>query len=164
MSASLLLYFKLIGAYVVKSLLKYYYIKVKNTLNMLPLPSSCREMGSGFCTVTRRLEKNRQIFQRIAQKVTKSKKAKIFTTKFNLKVQNIYIKPIFKPKNTYNKPSFETAYLGKNVINLLKQKVAQKVKITFGYFIFLKDHNEPPKVAQSAKKSPNLVTLAFCFF
>jgi hypothetical protein len=55
------------------------------------------------------------------------KKAKISTTKLYLKAQNIYIKPLLKPSNTYNKPCFETAYLSKNVINLLKQKVAQKV-------------------------------------
>jgi hypothetical protein len=41
---------------------------------------------------------------------------------------------------------------------LLQQKVAQNVSL--GYFIFSKNHNEPPKVAQWAKKSPNLVTLA----
>jgi hypothetical protein len=40
--------------------------------------------------------KNGQIFQRIAQKVAKSKKAKISTTKLNLKTQNIYIKPLLK--------------------------------------------------------------------
>jgi hypothetical protein len=49
-----------------------------------------------------------------------------------------------KPLNTYNKPCFETAYLGKNGINLLKQKVAQKVAIILGYFILSKNHNEPP--------------------
>jgi hypothetical protein len=38
-----------------------------------------------------------QIFQRIAQKVAKSKKAKISTTKLILKAQNIYIKPLLKP-------------------------------------------------------------------
>jgi hypothetical protein len=38
---------------------------------------------------------------------------------------------------------------------LLKQKVA----ILLGYFIYSKNHNEPPKVAQFAKKSPNLVAL-----
>jgi len=46
--------------------------------------------------VTRRLEKF-QIFQRIAQKVAKSKKAKISTTKLNLKAQIIYIKLLLKP-------------------------------------------------------------------
>jgi hypothetical protein len=70
------------------------------------------------------------------------KKAKISTTKLNFKTQSIYIKPLL---NTYNKPYFETAYLGKNVINLLKQKIAQKVTIIWGYFIFSKNHNEPPK-------------------
>jgi long-subunit acyl-CoA synthetase (AMP-forming) len=44
--------------------------------------------------VTRTLE---IFFQRIAQKVAKSKKAKIFTTKLNLKVHNIYIKTLLKP-------------------------------------------------------------------
>jgi hypothetical protein len=67
------------------------------------------------------------------------KKAKISTTKLNLKVQNIYIKPLLKPQNTYNKLCFETAYLGKNVINLLNQKVAQKVAITLGYCILSKN-------------------------
>jgi hypothetical protein len=66
------------------------------------------------------------------------KKAKISTTKLNLKAQNIYNKPLLKPQNTYNKPCFETAYLGENVINLLKQKVAQKVAIILGYFILSK--------------------------
>ncbi len=47
--------------------------------------------------VTRWLEKNGQIFQRVAQKVAKSKKAKISTTKLNFKTQNIYIKPFSKP-------------------------------------------------------------------
>jgi hypothetical protein len=47
--------------------------------------------------VTRRSEKTCQTFQRIAQKVAKSKKPKIYTTKLNLKVQNINIKPLLKP-------------------------------------------------------------------
>jgi hypothetical protein len=34
---------------------------------------------------------------------------------------------------------------------LIKQKVAQKVTIILGYFIFSKNHNEPPKVAQVVK-------------
>ncbi len=76
-----------------------------------------------------------------------------------MKAQNIYNKPLLKPQNTYNKPCFETAYLGEKLINLLEQKVAQKVVIIMGYFILSKNHNEPPKVAQLAKKSPNLVTL-----
>ncbi len=37
------------------------------------------------------------MFQKVAQTVSKPKKAKISTTKFNLKAQNIYIKPLMKP-------------------------------------------------------------------
>jgi hypothetical protein len=71
-----------------------------------------------------------------------------------LKVQKIYIKPLLKPQNTNNKPCFETAYLSKNVIILLKQKVAQKVAIILGYFIPSKNNNKPPKVAQLVKNHP----------
>ncbi len=45
-------------------------------------------------------------------------------------------------------------YLGDNVINLIKQKVAQNVAIILGYFICSKNHNEPPKVAQLSKNHP----------
>jgi hypothetical protein len=68
-----------------------------------------------------------------------------------LKAQNIYIKPLLKLRNTYNKPCFEAAYLGENVINMLHQKVAQNITISLGYFIFSKNHNESPKVAQLVK-------------
>jgi hypothetical protein len=71
-----------------------------------------------------------------------------------LKAQNIYIKPLLKPKNSYNKPCFETAYLGESVINSLQQKVAQNITISLGYFIFSKNHNGPPKVAQLVKHHP----------
>jgi hypothetical protein len=71
-----------------------------------------------------------------------------------LKAQNIFIKPLLKPYNTYDKPCFETTYLGKNVINLFKQKVAQNVAISLGFFIFSKNHNEPSKEAQFAKYRP----------
>jgi hypothetical protein len=54
----------------------------------------------------------------------------------NLKVRNIYNKPLLKPQNTYNKPCFETTYFGDNVKQLLKQKAAQNVSISLGYFIF----------------------------
>jgi hypothetical protein len=56
--------------------------------------------------------------------------------------------PLLKPLNTYNKPCFEHAYLGENVIDLPKQKIAQNVIFTLGYLIFKKNHNEPSKVAQ----------------
>jgi hypothetical protein len=48
-----------------------------------------------------------------------------------------------------------TAYLGENLINLFKQKVA----IILGYFILSKNNNKPPKSSPIGKKSPNLVTL-----
>jgi hypothetical protein len=82
------------------------------------------------------------------------------------KGQNIYIEAHFESlkhlhqttfetlKKPYNKLCFETAYLGENVINLLKQKVAQKVMIILGYFILSKNLNEPPKVAHLAKNCP----------
>jgi hypothetical protein len=98
------------------------------------------------------------IFQKVAQKVSKAKKARISTTKLNLKARKIYTKPLLKPKNTHNKPCFETAYLGVKVINLFQQKVAQNIAISLGYFIFSKNH-EPPKVAQLVEKLPKLVTL-----
>jgi hypothetical protein len=50
---------------------------------------------------------------------------------------------------TYNKPCFECAYLVEDVIDLLKQKVAPKVKITLGCFIC-------SKVAQLVKSCPIL--------
>ncbi len=43
-----------------------------------------------------------------------AKKAKISTSKQYLKVQNIYTEPLLKPKNIYDKPYFETAYLCEN--------------------------------------------------
>jgi hypothetical protein len=66
-----------------------------------------------------------------------------------LNTQNISIKQLLKPKNTYNKPCFETIYLGGNVKNLLKQKVAQKVTISLGYSISSKHHNELPRVGKN---------------
>jgi hypothetical protein len=65
-----------------------------------------------------------------------------------LKTQNIYKKPLWKPLNTYNKPCFETAYLGENLKNLVKQKVAPKVTIILGYYIL-------SKIIMSLQKKPN---------
>ncbi len=104
--------------------------------------------------VTRKFENNSPNFSKSSQNSLQAKKAKISTTKLNLEAKNIYINPLLKPQNTYNKPCFETAYLCENVINLLKQKVAQNVAISLGYFIFSKNHNEPTKVVQWAKNCP----------
>ncbi len=82
--------------------------------------------------VTRRLENICQNFGKSSQTVAKPKSAKISTLNLNLKVQNIYIKPLFKPKNTGNKHYFKIVHLGENVKNLLKQKVAQNVTISLG--------------------------------
>jgi hypothetical protein len=68
-----------------------------------------------------------------------------------LKAPKNYIEPLLKPKTTYNKPCFETAYLGENVINLQLQKVAQNITISLGYFIFSKYRSETPKAAQLVK-------------
>jgi hypothetical protein len=44
-----------------------------------------------------KIRKNRQVFNKIAQKVAETKKAKISTTKLNLKAKDIYNKPLLKP-------------------------------------------------------------------
>jgi hypothetical protein len=73
------------------------------------------------------------------------------------KAQNIYNKAEFESSKHLHQTTcktieylqqtmIETSYLGKNLINLLKQKVAQKVTIVLGYFILPKNHNVP-KVA-----------------
>ena len=65
---------------------------------MFNKPDSADNNTLGFKQGNQKIRKNiRQIFQRIAQKVAKSKKGKISTTKPNLKTQNIYIKPLLKP-------------------------------------------------------------------
>jgi hypothetical protein len=43
---------------------------------------------------------------------------------------------------------FLMCLLGENVKDLLKQKIAQNVIITLGYFIFSKNPNKTSKVAQ----------------
>ncbi len=43
-----------------------------------------------------------------------------------------------EPLNTYNKPCYETAYLGPNAKKILKQKVAKNVTILLGCFVFFK--------------------------
>jgi hypothetical protein len=41
-----------------------------------------------------------QFLEKVAKTVAEPKNAKISTSKMNLKVQNIYIKPLLKHKNT----------------------------------------------------------------
>ncbi len=61
-------------------------------------------------------------FLKVAQTVPKPKNAKISTSKFNMKIQIIYIEPLLKPYNVHNKPCFETDYLRKNLKICLSKK------------------------------------------
>jgi len=61
-----------------------------------------------------------------------------------------------KRENTYNKPCFETAYLGESAINLLNQKVAQNVAIFRATLYFQKIE----KASKSQEKRLNQVTLS----
>jgi hypothetical protein len=80
-----------------------------------------------------------------------------------LKAKNIYINPLLKPKNTWNKLCFETAYLGENLINLYKRKVAQNVAHSLGYFSCAKNHNEPwQKIDQSGHPDYNGIAVNYC--
>ncbi len=71
--------------------------------------------------MTRRLKKIPQILEKVAKKVAKPKFAQVSTLKLNLKVRNIYIKQLLKPKNTYNKPYSVAAYLAENVKKCLRK-------------------------------------------
>jgi hypothetical protein len=72
-----------------------------------------RNIGKTFAQI---LEK------KVAKTVAKPKIDKMSTSKLNLKAQNIYIKPLLKTKNAFNKPYIQTTYLGENVKDLLTQK------------------------------------------
>ncbi len=73
-----------------------------------------------------------------------------YTAKINLKVLNIHIKPLLKPKNRHKKLCFETAYLGENVKQCVSQKYP-KVLPFLGHLIFEKNPNELSKVSQLVK-------------
>ncbi len=90
-------------------------------------------------------------FSKIAQKVAKSKKGQNIHNKDQFESPKHLQQTTFETLKYLNKQCFETAYLGGKLINLLKLKVAQKVAIILGYFILLKNHNEPNgrKIAQS---------------
>jgi hypothetical protein len=51
--------------------------------------------------VTRYLQKITQILEKVAKMVVETENVKISTLKLNLKVANIYIALLLKPKNTY---------------------------------------------------------------
>jgi hypothetical protein len=94
------------------------------------------------------LKKNLPNFS-IAQKVTKPKKCQKY-----LQLRAIWKPKTYTPNHFRNHKIPTTAYLGEHAINLLQQKVAQNVTISLGYFIFSKNLNEPPKVAQRVKNRP----------
>jgi len=78
------------------------------------------------------------------------------TSKLNLKVQNIYIAPLLKPKKLHNKSCFETDY-GENIKISFCQKLP---KMSFLELLhLLKNHDKLSKIAKLAKKTPNLLTL-----
>jgi hypothetical protein len=75
----------------------------KRNLHILPsLPSlpCLQELVVSVATrVTRRFRgKNHQSIGKVAKTVTQPKITKIYTSKFNLKVKSIYIKPLLNPK------------------------------------------------------------------
>jgi hypothetical protein len=87
--------------------------------------------------VTNRLGKKWPVFLKSSQNtVVKSKNAKFFTSNLNLKIQNIYIKPLLKLLNAYNILCFETAHLCENIKKLLNQKLALNINISLGYFLY----------------------------
>jgi hypothetical protein len=69
--------------------------------------------------VTRKLEKIAKILGKVTKTVAKPQDAKISAQKLNLKVPSIFLKPLLKPKNTFNKPYFETVYSVACTIKLL---------------------------------------------
>jgi hypothetical protein len=107
--------------------------------------------------VTKRLEKIAKFFKNIP-KSCQVKKGQNIHNKAQFESPKHLQQTTFETLKYLQQSYFESAYLGENLINLLKQKVAQKVAIILGYFILSRNHKKPTKVAQLAK-SPNLVTL-----
>jgi hypothetical protein len=76
------------------------------------------------------------------------------------KYRNIYNKTHLESPKHLHQTLFEPLkYLQQSMFwkglfgwNLLKQKVAQNFAISLGYFIFSKNHDESPKVAQFGEK------------
>jgi hypothetical protein len=107
--------------------------------------------------MTRRLAKNCQIFERIAQKVANSKQGQTIYNKAQFESPKHLHQTTFETLKYLHQACFETTYLGKNVINLLKQKVAKKSPLFSATSSF-------QKIIMSlcspiGEKLPNLVTL-----
>jgi hypothetical protein len=95
----------------------------------------------------------RPIFQRVDQSVCNQKRPKY------LQQTSIWMPKTSTLTHFWNLKipatnCLETTYIGEKLINLLRQKVAQNAAISLDYFIFSKNHNAPPKVAQLAKNCP----------
>ncbi len=58
-------------------------------------------IGLSIGSVTRQLEKNAEVFFKVAKAIVEPKKAKMSVSKPYLKVQNNYIKSLPKLKHTY---------------------------------------------------------------
>jgi hypothetical protein len=111
------------------------------------------------------LEKKLQDFSKSSPNSLQVKKGQNIYNKAQFESPNIYIKPLLKLLKYLQQITFWKCFLGKNEINLLKQKVAKNVANSLGYFIFFFQ-----KIIMSLQKLPNwqklpnLVTLALINF
>ncbi len=84
-----------------------------------------------------------------SQNSCQAKKSKIPTTKLYLKVQNIYIKPLWNDKISKSNHVLKIAYLDENVKIWLIAKMLEFLWATY----LSKNPNEHPNVAQLAKNA-----------
>jgi len=78
------------------------------------------------------------MLEKVARTVAKQKNYKISASKCNLKVQNIYINHFGNLKKHLQKTYYKTALFRWKWKKMPKQKVAQNVAISLGYFVFSK--------------------------
>ncbi len=96
--------------------------------------------------------KNHPIFSKSCQNSLQAKKAKTSTTKLNLKALKHLHHIAFETLKYLQQTMFWNWLFKLKCNKFIQQKVAQNFAIYLGYFIFSKNHNQPPKVAQLAKK------------
>jgi hypothetical protein len=96
--------------------------------------------------VIKRFENKLTVFEESGRKNVKTSKSKF---------QTIGIKPLLKLQNTYNKPCFETTYLGKLVKKYVRKKYPKMVPILWLHFA-KKDSLWPLKSSQNDVILPNL--------
>ncbi len=85
------------------------------------------------------VKKNHPIFQKVAQKVSKQKKYQNIGNKVQIESPKCLHQTMFETSKYLHWTIFQCAFLGKNIIDLLKQKIAQNATITLGYFVFSKN-------------------------